>query len=225
MLPLLNFQTQTISRDRLFFDQYKYCMTAGVAESGCLRQLTHARIDDAVSMRQFYSNQAGYIASGHLSAKIPQLDIENLHKICQLLLDTLHPFKLIVEFGGIRLYSSNESLFDELTANAQFKFVYYTQAVVDRARNTVALKNPQHQYRSYFARAKLTDQQKQSIVQFLNNNRAELRLSPCLADWTTQPFKWTEPYYFIDHNNTACLTMLSLLHPRLIKKTNTIVQG
>jgi hypothetical protein len=89
----------------------------------------------------------------------------------------------------------------------------------------VTLKNPQHQYRSYFARAKLTDQQKQSIVQFLNNNRADFRLSPCLADWTTQPFKWTEPYYFIDHNDAACLTMLSLINSRLIKKTNTIVQG
>ena len=197
-------------------------MTAGLNEAGCLRQLNHKWIDDAVSMRQFYNSRAGVIES----INITQHDIENLHKICQLLLDTTHTFKLIVEFGGVRVYSSSESLFDELTANAQFNFVYYTQAVIDRARNSIKLKNPQHQYRSYFSRTKLADQQKQSIVQFLNNNRADLRLSPCLSDWTLQQWsKWTEPYYFIDHNNTACLTMLSLLHPRLIKKTNTIVQG
>ena len=221
MLPLLNFQS--VSRDRLFFDQYKYCMTARLNEAGCLRRLNHEWIDDAVSMRQFYNSRVGYNGS---SINITQHDIENLHKICQLLLDTTHPFKLIVEFGGIRVYSSSESLFDELTASAQFKFVYYTQAVIDRARNSIKLKNPQHQYRSYFSRTKLTDQQKQSIVQLLNNNRADLRLSPCLSDWTLQQWsKWTEPYYFIDHNDTACLTMLSLIYPRLIKKTNTIVQG
>jgi hypothetical protein len=196
-------------------------MSAGLQEASCLRRLTHEWIDEVVRMRRDYYTSL-------LSARNPGMPadvIDNLHKICQLLIDTTNPFKLLVEFGNIRLYTSDTVLLDQLSAVGHFIFVNYKQAVIDRARDTVILKNPQHQYRSYFSRTKMTDQQKQSIVQFLNNNRADFRLSPCLADWTTQPFKWTEPYYFIDHNDTACLTMLSLINSRLIKKTNTIVQG
>jgi hypothetical protein len=196
-------------------------MSAGLNEASCLRRLTHEWIDEVVQMRRTYHTPL-------LSARNPGMPldvIDNLHKICQLLIDTAHPFKLIVEFGNIRLYTNDAVLFDQLLAVGHFIFVNYKQAVVDRVRDTVTLKNPQHQYRSYFSRAKLTDPQKQSIVQFLNNNRDDFRLSPCLADWISQPFKWTEPYYFIDHNDTACLTMLSLINSRLIKKTNTIVQG
>jgi hypothetical protein len=196
-------------------------MSAVLNEASCLRRLTHEWIDEVVQMRRNYHTPL----LSNRNPGMPADVIDNLHKICQLLIDTAYPFKLIVEFGGIRLYTNDAVLFDQLLAVGHFIFVNYKQAVVDRARDTVTLKNPQHRYRSYFSRAKLTDQQKQSIVQFLNNNRADFKLSPCLADWMSQPFKWTEPYYFIDHNDTACLTMLSLINSRLIKKTNTIVQG
>ena len=196
-------------------------MTAMLNEASCLRRLTHEWIDEVVQMRRTYHTPL----LSAINPVMPAAVIDNLHKICQLLIDTVHPFKLVVEFGGIRLYTNDAVLFDDLLAVGHFVFVNYKQAVVDRVRDTVTLKNPQHRYRSYFSRAKMTDQQKQSIVQFLNNNRDDFRLSPCLTDWMSQPFKWTEPYYFIDHNDTACLTMLSLLNSRLIKKTNTIVQG
>lgn len=220
MLQPSNFKA--VSRDRLFFDQYLYCMTADLDEAGCLRQLTHKWIDRVVAVRRAYHSR---IQPNSTAFSISSDEIENLHKICQLLLDTTQVFRLTVEYGCIRVYSSSTELFDNLLAVGQFKSVLYVQAVIDRDRNTVKLKNPQHQYRSYFSRTKVTDQQKQSIVQFLNNNCTELRLSPCLSDWISKPWKWTEPYYFVDHNDTAWLTMLSLIYPKLIKKTNTIVQG
>lgn len=223
MLQLSNFES--VGKDRLFFDQYQYCMTAGLDDASCLRRLTHKWIDEVVEMRRLYHSHISPIRPRSTDFSIPADKVENLHKICQLLLDTTQVFKLTVDFDCIRVYSSSIMLFDDLLAVGQFKSVCYTQAVINRARNTVKLKNPQHQYRSYFSRTKVTDQQKQSIVQFLHNNRAELRLSPCLSGWISKPFKWTEPYYFIDHNDTAWLTMLSLIYPKLIKKTNTIVQG
>lgn len=200
-------------------------MTAGLDDAGCLRRLSHKWIDEVVETRRLYHSHISPVRPRSTDFSIPANEAKNLHKICQLLLDTKHVFKLAVDFDRIRVYSSNTMLFDDLLVAAQFNSVGYTQAVIDRARNTVKLKNSQHCYRSYFSRTKVTDQQKQSIVQFLHNNRNDFRLSPCLTDWISSPFKWTEPYYFIDHNDTTCLTMLSLINPSLIKKTNTIVQG
>jgi hypothetical protein len=99
----------------------------------------------------------------------------------------------------------------------------YSEAVIDRPKNTILLKNPQHQFRSYFKITKITSDQKDMLINFLNNQRAGIRVSPALETWITGKFHRTQDYFFVDHNEMSWLTMLSLVHPGIIRKTLQIV--
>jgi hypothetical protein len=214
----------SVNKDRLFYDQYQFCMTVGLFEAGCLRQLSHEYIDHIVRIRKEYrkAGDTWYNVRGNISDEM----IADLHKLCDVLTNTKHQFKLLTEYSGFRLYTNNKPLLKEvIDTNIRFGFTHFKQAVLDRPRNTVKLKNPKHLHRSYFNRAKLSGPEKTAITNFFNNNINTVRLSPCLQEWLVQPFKWTEPYYFVDHDDDAWMVMLSLIRPGLIKKTNTIVQG
>jgi hypothetical protein len=229
----LKLEFNTVSKDRLFYDQYRYCMTAGIRESGGLRRLTHEYIDYVIQIRKEHRDVSYASPSWRGGQPITQDVVDNLHNFCQILIDTKHQFKLVVEFNNVRLYSNTKQLYQKvLSSKLDFKYTTLKEVIVDRPRDSIRLKNPQYKFRSYFNRAKMTDQQKQSIVQYFNNStgsrteRASIRLSPCLQDWAKQSFfKWTESYYFVDHDDESWMIMLSLIRPGLIKKTNTIVQG
>ena len=98
----------------------------------------------------------------------------------------------------------------------------YTRAVVGRPKNTIRLKDPRHQWRSYFKIGKLTAEQKTQLVNFLANQHT-VRLSPALTQWVDLKFTRTQDYFFIDYNEPVWLTMLSLVSPGLIRKTLQII--
>lgn len=225
MVPLTKFTA--VGSDRLFYDQYRYCMTAGIDEVTCLRRLDHKYIDHVLNVRKKYSAIGSWVPSrGRSSVRITDETVANLHKLCDVLTAVNHKFKLVVEFGNMRLYTNDCALFDEIAASdVKFNFVHFKQAVIDRPRNSVKLKNPRHLYRSYLSQIKLSDQEKRAIVRFLQNNSDSLRLSPCLSRWTTESFKWVYSHYFIDYNDHSNALMLNLIRPGLIKKTVDILKA
>ena len=95
--------------------------------------------------------------------------------------------------------------------------------MINRPQNTIYLKNPQHQFRSYFKITKLTQDQKTHLTGFLLNQHT-VRLSPALDEWIVGPFNRTQDYFFVDHNEMSWLTMLGLVRPGLIRKTQHIIQ-
>ena len=218
---------KSVNTDRLFYDQYKYCVTMGIAEATALRTLTHEYIDHVIKLRKTHRGYSNAWASPLLrSGPITQQVVDSLHTLCDILTNTRCQYKLIVEYSCIRVYTSDVEFVKELAhSDVRKRWQECKEVCIDRPRDTVKLKNPKHQYRSYFVRARITDQEKTAIVQYLINNQNTLRLSPCLKDWLRQPFKWTEPYYFIDHDDDAWMVMLSLIRPGLIKKTNSIIKA
>ena len=211
-----------VGRDRLFYDHFAYCMYARLPESGCLRKLDHDSIDAVLAMRRRWVNGLNdyYRSHRHITDDM----VDNLHTICDTLLTTQHQYKLVVSSGCMRLYADNTALFAEiLSAVPSLMNVSFSRAVINRPRNTVKLKDPVHTERSYLREIKLTEQQKRSIGTFLLNQDS-IRLSPSLTRWLTQPSSyWSQGHYFVDHNDTNWLTMLSLICPGAIKNTIKIV--
>jgi hypothetical protein len=76
-----------------------------------------------------------------------------------------------------------------------------------------------------FKIAKITSQQKDMLINFLNNQQSSIRIGPALATWITSAFYRTQDYFFVDHDEMSWLTMLSLVHPGLIRKTQQIIQA
>lgn len=216
---------KTVKSDKLFYDQYKYCVTAGIDQVSALRTLTHEYIDHVIQLRRSHRKYSGSWAPMR-SGIITQQMIDNLHTLCDIFTNTTCQYKLVVEHGCMRVYTSDIEFVKELAhSNVRKKWEEFKEVCIDRPRDTVKLRNPKHKYRSYFARARISEQEKTAIAQFLNNNLSTLRLSPCLNAWLRRPFKFTEPYYFIDHDDDAWIVMLSLIRPGLIKKTIGIIKA
>lgn len=89
---------------------------------------------------------------------------------------------------------------------------------------TVVLENPRYRHRTYFrGYLRLTEQQETSLRQYLTA-LDHVRLSPALVQWTQGgPHKhYIGDYFFIDHDDMGLITMLSLMIPRIIRRTKPI---
>ena len=129
---------------------------------------------------------------------------------------------MVISVNQCWIYS-NDTIFLERIERLPFvNGAKFTESVIVRPRNTVAVKHPHHRYRSYFRATKLNNDEKDRILSFLQGQN-DVRISPALAEWIATPFNRTQDYFFVDYNAESWLTMLSLVRPGLIRKTVQIV--
>jgi hypothetical protein len=222
-----------VVKDRLFYGQFEYCVRFRLEEVSCLRTLDHDQIDrmierriawrriDQTLTRSKSANMSATMLSNR-SSKITETTVENLHMLAEVLLTTSAAFKLVVSSFTSYLYTNDLALIDTVSKLPGVSNLEYSQAVVSRPKNTIQLKDPKHQWRSYFKIGKLTTEQKTQLVNFLAN-QSDIRISPALTQWIDLKFTRTQDYFFVDYNTTSWLTMLSLVTPGLIRKTLQII--
>lgn len=224
-----------VVKDRLFYNRFEYVIGFTVDEASALRELSHTEIDltmtrrrDWVEIAQQRWNTGKKILGKHnilgrRRKEITNETVENLHSLAELLLTTTADFKLVVSVNHGHVYTNDLTLIDQLDQLNFLAKKYYSQAQVDRPKNTIRLKNPQHKYRSYFKITKLTTEKKDHLMDFLYNQRDYVRVSPALQRWIDQPFNRTQDYFFVDYDNSSWVTMLALVSPGLIRKTMQII--
>lgn len=203
-------------------------------EVSCLKHLDHSYIDSILERRKEY-REIGRQRLGQHNNKpgmatimskrwrdITEVTELNLHQLADELLESNAPFKLVTSVDHAWVYSNDTSLIKTLSEDYELKYKVYTEAIVDRPKDTIKLKNPTHAQRSYFRTLKLTPQSKDTIANFFAN-QTDIRLSPSLQTWLTEDFYRTQEYFFIDHTGDSWLLMLALVKPGLIRKTVTII--
>jgi hypothetical protein len=215
-----------VASDRLFYDHWQYCVHFRLAEVSALRDsLDRSSIDELLDRRQQWRERVrqrwpqNNFVRGHDA--ITDYVRENLYNFAEFLTLTTEPYKMVITVDQCRIYSNSPNLLERI---GRLPFVCnpgYSQARITRARNTVVLRNPQHQLRSYFRNLKLNAEEKTQIINFLNQQ--DVRTSPALKEWLATPFIRTQDYFFVDHGSELWLTMLSLVRPGLIRKTVQIV--
>jgi len=218
-----------IVKDRLFYSQFEYCVRFHLEEVSCLRTLDHAQIDRMIERRiawrsisQTMTNRPLITQLSNQSNKITETTVKNLHVLADLLLTTQTNFKLVVSAFTGYVYANDRMLIDQVAKLPGVSYVEYTQAVVGRPRDTIQLRDPKYQWRSYFKVGKLTTEQKTHLKNFLANQPG-IRISPALTQWINFKYTRTQDYFFIDYNEPVWLTMLSLVLPGLIRKTLEII--
>ena len=233
-------QFKTVDKDRLFYNRFEYCISFRLAEVSCLRdrELDPVQIGHMLERRKQwqeiaqqrwnminnkYSAQQAILS--HRRKKITQTVEKNLYKFAGILRNSNVEFKLVVSSNYGWVYTNSLELIGQLKSMRILTGKKYSKAVIDRPENTILLKNPRHQFRSYFKTAKITRQQKDTLINFLNNQQSSIRISPAMAAWTASAFHRTQDYFFVDHNEMSWLTMLSLVQPGLIRKTQQIIQA
>jgi hypothetical protein len=204
-------------------------------EASALRDLSHEEIDRTIERRREWRSIAmqrwhktGQILGkqhnilGQRRKDITDTTVKNLHTLAEVLLTTSTDFKLVVSANQGHVYTNDLALIDQLDQLNGLEHKSYSQANITRPRNTIQLKNPRHQFRSYFKIIKLTTEQKTHLTGFLLNQQT-VRLSPALDEWIVGPFNRTQDYFFVDHDEMSWLTMLGLVRPSLIRKTMQII--
>lgn len=116
------------------------------------------------------------------------------------------------------VYTNDLDLFDRIERTGIGRLIDTTQAQTAGRPGTLILKNPRYQYRTYLREIRLEPHVADSLQRFLKNQQS-VRLSPSLQWWIDQGYYRALSYYFIDHDDPGVLTMLSMIDPRLIRKT------
>jgi hypothetical protein len=145
-----------------------------------------------------------------------------LYAFADFLKMSTDPYKMVISVNQCWIYSNSTNLLERIDRLPFVRNTKFTESVIVRPKNTVALKNPRHQHRSYFRTVKLTAQERQQIMTFLQGQH-NVRISPALKEWMTTPFNRTQDYFFVDYDSESWLTMLGLVRPGLIRKTVQIV--
>jgi hypothetical protein len=171
------------------------------------------------------ANWAGRNILSRRSVAITDATVENLHALADLLITTTADFKLVTSANTAWVYSNNQALLKRLDRLDFLTNKTVSQAVVSRPKNTIKLKNPKHQQRSYFQRVKLTLIEKDYLINFFLSQQDNIRISPALTEFFGSAFLRTQDYFFIDYNEESWLLMLALIRPGLIRKTQSIIQG
>jgi hypothetical protein len=225
-----NLKFKKISKDRLFFNKFQYGISFELDEVNAITSLDHEEIDDIIERRiawrevsiQRWNNGGKNTIMSRRWKDITGDTLQNLHDLCDILLNTSSKHKLVTSAGDAWVYTNDLEFIKQLGDLKMLGNKKYREAVIDRPQNTVLLKNPKHQHRSYFAAVKLSSEEKTQLHNFLNNQK-ETRCSPGLIDWFDLPFHRTQDYFFVDHTGQNWLLMLALVRPGLIRKTADLI--
>lgn len=204
-----------VARDRLFFDQFEYCLRVNLAEASALRGLHgHDVIDRNIEIRRVWRSLGGRTGN-----EITERTTQDLHRVHDHFFSaTNEPFKMTVSGDQIWIYSSSLKFLQSFELLPGVVWPTYSQAVIDRPLDTIRLKNPQHTRRTYLRGQVITVEQRQRLQDFFNNYQDSICLSRSLNKWTVYGRRIFS-YYFVDHDDDGWLVLLNLLHPGLIRKT------
>jgi hypothetical protein len=217
-----------VVKDRLFYDRYEYCFSFTLAEANVLRGLNHdsidSRLDQRIEWREIALKRWRKTLEGMHWNQITDKVREDLHAVCNAIVDSGSDCKIAVSHHVGYLYTNDIPLIDHLRSFRCLSGMNYTRAVINRPKNTILLKKSEYQYRSYFYYIKLTAQEKENLRNFFNNQQEHIRTSPSLYQFlNVKPYVRTMDHYFIDYNDEQWLTILALIRPGLIRKTQHIV--
>ena len=163
-----NLKFKPVIKDRLFYDQYHYCIGFHLDEVSCLRELNHQYIDVIIERRrqwrevslQRWTNtvQSNKNIVTRRSKDITDENVAGLHSLTDVLLRSRVDFKLVTSVSSAWIYTNDAKLLEQVGELDFLICKTYTEAIVDRPKNTIKLKKPKHRYRSYLKCFKLTDE-------------------------------------------------------------------
>jgi hypothetical protein len=226
-----------VAKDRLFYGEWQYCVSFRLPEVSVVKVIDHDYVDTFIERRKSWieiSQQRwsripmiGGNKTNRLTSKITRTitdqNVEDLHTLVEILLDTDVAFKLVTSVDQAWIYSNNKKLIYRLANTPQFTQQQFTQAVVTRPKDSIKLNNPRHTHRSYFKSMKLSDNEKDTLINFFHNQQDNIRISPAFLAWLNSPYHRSQDYFFMDHSGDSWLVLLSLVKPGIVRKTLDII--
>jgi hypothetical protein len=193
--------------------------------------LEHNEIEHRLDKQQEWRENMRQRWPGSMSERIyTEINTEvkhRTHQMADFIRAIKDSYKLIIESRTMRIYTNDLELLKEIDQLDYVTRKRYSQVSVNRPKNTVALKNPQHKFRSYFRETRITREERSAIQQFLAG-QTDCRIGQGLKDWLDEEYtryssKYTREYFFVDYDHASWLTMFNLVRPGLIRRTMDII--
>ena len=224
------------SRSSLYYNAYEYAMTWQQDEIGCIRSLDQKKTQSHIRMRMDYeqSRNSHYQRYGEkFESKFTTRCCDNLEGMRALLATETPPKKMVFFNNYLTVYTNNLGLHGRLMACDWIESVDLKRAELNLPPDTILLKNPQYQYRTYFRGRSLGKTQKARLAVWVTTQGDDIAASKSLQAFlnieTSPKMYWwrsdaTESYYYIEHNSLQYETMLSMVCPGMVRKTLPIVK-
>ena len=216
----------TVHRDRLYYDRYEYMVRFYMPEVSALRHtldpaVIQWRLDNRRRLRDQLLLESVFVLSlTPINDNVTRDLLEFAGRLRPVTVD----YRLMVSGNHGYIYTSDTDLIQEIKTMSYLTLTKLSRAVIARPRDAIQLRNPQHHLRTYFRSVEMTEDSKDHLRKFLHAQPpGDIRLSPGLAKWFHDYYIRTENYYFVDHNDTALLTMIGLIFSGLTRKTVPII--
>ena len=222
----LLYKVKTDDRSSLYYAQYEWCITINISEASCLRYLETVRFEAAVRNAKYWAENDKWTDRAWSMTKETAL-----RETRDLLLSETAPFKTVVSFNTVCIYTNNRRMADRLIdlGNDAVRLRLVRQAVLTKPANVVQLRESKYAYRTYFKERKYSLDQRNMLANFLNSRRDTLRVSSALDNWVNGKFigyirnhSYSRAHYFVDHDHPNEGTMISLVMPGIVRKTMPI---
>jgi len=225
----LLYKVKLDNRSSLYYAQYEWCITMNISEASCLRYLEPGRFEAAIRNAKHWAENAKWSDRTDRAWSITKETA--LRETREVLLAETTPFKTVVSFMTVSVYTNHRDLADRLVTlgNDGVRVRLVRQAVISRPANVVQLRESKYAYRTYFKERKYSLEQRLMLVNFLNARKDTLHPCGALVSWLTGQFlgyvqnrSYSRSHYFVDHDHPNEGTMLSLVMPGIVRKTMPI---
>ena len=220
------YKVEVDHRSSLYYDQYKWCITINISEAPCLRYLDANKFEHAIRNAKYWAENDRW--TDRIWTRTKETALRETRDV---LLTETAPFKTVVSFNTVCIYTNRRRLADRLVrlGNDGVHMHLVRQAVLTRPAGVVQLQESRYAYRTYLRERKYTKDQRDMLANFLHSRRDTLRVSPALDEWVNGTFvgyvrnlSYSLSYYFVDHDHPNEGTMLSLVMPGIVRKTMPI---
>ena len=234
-LSLINSNPKIKFSDKLFFDQYKYCIRGEMPWVEACKSLDPDRIKHLVEMWDSHSHYRKKINFGGSWRNkwddeyyLPEEFEPNLLVANQWFIDNVQDVKLQFFRDRVFIYTNNSKHFNELAELNVYNTLHITEVSLDRPRGTVKARYPGFLIRAYFRPTHITQSQRDTLINFINTNEADIRTNVGLERFISlTPNKYTyltlRDYFFVDLREEKLLSVLELMCPGLVRKTMDII--
>jgi hypothetical protein len=221
----LLYKVQLDNRSSLYYAQYEWCITINISEAVCLRYLDSAQFGQAISNAKHWAENDRWADRAWSITKETALC-----ETREVLLTETEPFKTVVSFMTVNVYTNHRGLADRLVTlrNDGVRVRLVRQAVLTKLANVVQLRESKYAYRTYLRERKYGLEQRTMLANFLNSRTGTLRPCDALIAWLKggsgfrYNLNYSRAHYFVDHDHPNEGTMLSLVMPGIVRKTMPI---
>ncbi len=208
---------RSVERNQLYYSQYQYCISFFLKNVSVLRDLDVSRLARTIRYRNEWAN------SIRLGPKITEEEGRKFQRLCDYLLARTHPFKRTTTTHAMYIYTNNPEDFENLHEVCDLVVTGRLRVNQCLQPNAVTLKNPVHQYRTFFKERWLANHELENLRNYFNTRSDQFRFSPGFQLLLKGRRLWLMGNYFVDHNEPQADFLINMAVPGIVKKTLPIV--